>query len=320
MHNRRPPITEQPVLTVAPRDLDFGEVWETDEFRLVLPIHNNTPTRMRLTEWRSSCDCLGVEPSSLEFAPDGTRAVSVKLDLASKLRVRPTAAQTVAVNLIGSLSDGRSVTWQIHGVVKPLLKASPALSFAPLSELAQPYGLKPLALEFTEPVSLAALESDSPFVTASFGGAASRPHAQCLFALRFASVIPVGEHRFTLTARGEVPSSGQQFVKQLGGAIRVAADVQADPNHVVFPSKMIGECAEETVLLKSLTGRAVSIEAVTTIGEGLTAEATEGEPRVTIRQRSARGGQVTTRVHVVARSEGRLYDVVILVASLWINP
>jgi hypothetical protein len=142
-------------------------VWETDDFELALPVRNTSATPQRLIEWSSSCNCLGVEPRSLGFGPHEAKTVTVKLDIASKLRMNPTAAQAVGVTLAGTLADGTTAKWQIRGVVKPLVKTYPDLSFRSLSELAQPYEAKQVDVEFTEPVSVESLETDSPLITPS---------------------------------------------------------------------------------------------------------------------------------------------------------
>jgi hypothetical protein len=294
-------------------------VWETDRFELVVPIRNNSAASVRLTEWRNSCNCLSVEPPSLEFGPDETKPVTVTIDLASKLRMNPTAAQVVAVPLSGTLGDGTTVSWRIRGVVKPLVKTYPDLSLPLLSELAQPYPGRHVDLEFIEPVLIESLDSDSPFVTASLRESAAATRTACPIELKLDGAIPIGEHRFTLSVQGTVGSSRQRVVKLLGGVVRVAPDVQGDPGQVVFPAKTIGDESEETVVLKSLTGRGVSIEAVAVEGEGLATDWVKGGSALVVRQRSTKAGQVTTRVRVVVRSEGRASEVVIPVTSLGIN-
>ena len=294
---------EQPALHIAPEYLDFGEVWETDDFALVIPIHNRSNTPLRLTGWKSSCNCLGVEPGSLEFAPQATKTVTIKLDIASKVRLNPTSTQAVSVNFSGALSNGTTAEWRVLGAVKPLVKHYPDLLFPPASELIQPYGVRQVRLEFNEPVLVTTLESDSPLVI-PVRREAELPQAVCPIELRFATTIPVGEHPFTLTVGGETRAPRQRVVKRLAGLLRVAQDIQGEPGHVVFPARAVGEVVEETVTVRSLTGRPVQIESIASDGEGLAAEVVKGEPKIIVQQRATRTGQAVTHARVVARSDG----------------
>ena len=322
--NTRPTTTKKPdqqsVLSINPRDLNLGEVWETDQFELVLPIRNTAATPVRIAEWRNSCSCLGVDPPSLEFGQSETKTVRVSLDLGSKVRLNPKDARLTGVNLGAMLGDGNVVAWPILATVKPLVKTYPDLVFPPVSELGQSSGPKPADLEFTAPVSIGTVESDSPFVFATLREPASSPQVRCPIELRFATTIPVGDHRFTVSVNGVTQSPRQPVVKRLGGILRIVPDIQGDPGQVIFPAKAIGCEGEETVVLKSLTGRGVQIESVATDGEGLTADWIKGELKLVVRQRSTQTGQLTTYVRVGVRSGERVYEVVIPVTSLWVNP
>lgn len=319
-HQTPNPSALPAALSIDPQYLDFGEVWETDHFQLVLPVRNVTADPVRLVEWRTSCTCLDVKPLAMEFGPNETKRATVLLDIGSKFRMNQTATQHVGVNLAAALGDGKVVEWAVRGMAKSVMKTYPDLVFPPVSELAQPYGAKHADLEFTSPISIESVSTDSLFIMAAIREDATSPQTRRPIELRFAAAIPCGEHRFTLTVEGATQSPQQQVVKRFSGVLRIVPDIQGDPGQVVFPAMAVGGEGEETVALKSLTGRAVHIESVAVDGEGLTAEQVAGEAKLVVKQRSMKVGQLSTRVRVTVRSGERVCDVIIPVSSLWMDP
>ncbi|MCI0704045.1 MAG: DUF1573 domain-containing protein [Planctomycetia bacterium] len=316
-----PPPVAQPDLVIDPQYLDFGEVWETDEFEWSLPIQNQSHAPIRIARWINSCGCLSIEPAALDLRPGETATVKIRLDLTAKLHLNPDTVQPVVVGIDAVLGDGsRGPTWVIRGKVKTLLSSNPDLIFKQMPDVAQPYPAKQLSLDLVQSATNLTVESDSPHITAFIQPGNGQPQARVPIELRFAHSIPLGDHKFSLTVRGEFGSPRCAFSKRLNGILSVVPDVQPEPGAVVFPARRLGEEAEDVIALKSLTGATFRIESVTAEGDGLSATLTKAEPQITIRQRSAKLGQHVAHVKVVATSGGRVYQLTIPVTSLWIQP
>ena len=75
-----PPKSEEPALTVDPRYLDFGEVWETDQFEWTAPVCNRTEAPLQVSSFGSSCSC--VSATSTKVIPaGGTAPLTFRIDL-----------------------------------------------------------------------------------------------------------------------------------------------------------------------------------------------------------------------------------------------
>ncbi len=74
-----PPI-EHPDLTVDPRDLDFGEVWETDQFKWAVTVHNATDKPTIASAYSTSCSCIPAT-SSKTIPPNSSEPLDFQIDL-----------------------------------------------------------------------------------------------------------------------------------------------------------------------------------------------------------------------------------------------
>ena len=73
-----PPL---PALYVADDQLDLGEVWESRDAVLTVPISNRTDKPIEILNFESSCDCGEISPRQLTVPANGTSNVTVKMDL-----------------------------------------------------------------------------------------------------------------------------------------------------------------------------------------------------------------------------------------------
>jgi hypothetical protein len=117
-----PPEAEQPALTIDPQYLDFGEVWETDQFEWTVPVRNQTESPLQASAHGTSCAC--VSPSSTKMIPaGGTAPLAFRIDLhatacasAEPQAVRDTKIR-VAISRDTSPTE-KPVTVELRGRVK----------------------------------------------------------------------------------------------------------------------------------------------------------------------------------------------------------
>ena len=76
-----PAMAPLPPLYVAEEKRDLGEVWETSDAVLTVPISNSTDKPIEILDFETSCDCGEISPRRLTVPANGTANVSVKMDL-----------------------------------------------------------------------------------------------------------------------------------------------------------------------------------------------------------------------------------------------
>jgi hypothetical protein len=65
--------------------LDLGEVWESPNHTVTVPIRNGGPHPVTITEFASTCDCSGFSPHYLTIPAGGTVDLSIRIDLTHRL-------------------------------------------------------------------------------------------------------------------------------------------------------------------------------------------------------------------------------------------
>ncbi len=70
-----------PALYIADDKQDLGNVWESCDAILTVPISNRTDKPIEILDFESSCDCGEISPRQLTVPANGTANVTVKMDL-----------------------------------------------------------------------------------------------------------------------------------------------------------------------------------------------------------------------------------------------
>jgi hypothetical protein len=68
-------------LYIDPKYLDFGEVWEQDQFEWKLTIENRRREAIAIKNFQSSCDCAQVTPTDLRLLPGQSKEITLVVDL-----------------------------------------------------------------------------------------------------------------------------------------------------------------------------------------------------------------------------------------------
>ncbi|MCI0380494.1 MAG: hypothetical protein L0215_23150 [Gemmataceae bacterium] len=117
-------------LFVAPECLDIGTVWETSQFKWVLPIDNRSTKDVQIKGFWSSCVCADITQRSLQIPAHEKRDLELLIDLTPKLA---TEAQgdihelRVSIHPEIETASGRRIVlkdWQVFGKVRPVLRLS----------------------------------------------------------------------------------------------------------------------------------------------------------------------------------------------------
>lgn len=120
-------------LSAAPGDLDFGDVWEQDEFPWRLHLRNTSGAAIAVADVVLSCDAQRIEPRSFVVAPGAEIVVELRLDLAAKCASSAgLPARMAAVRVMPRLQgdDHMLPGWVVSGKVrKPIEFSEPSIHF-----------------------------------------------------------------------------------------------------------------------------------------------------------------------------------------------
>ncbi|MBX9578829.1 MAG: DUF1573 domain-containing protein [Gemmataceae bacterium] len=251
-HRPDPPAA---VLTLDPRDLDFGEAWETDRFRWVVRVRNTSEKAVHIERVGASCGCTGVTPQQLTLDPAATADLSLAIDLTAN----PDPSGEFAVRLTVEPADpatGRALppaVAVVQGRRRPVFRIAPVHFLGRYSRATPPGG--PWTVPFTSAVPL---DRVSASASGSFERAEVTPTdpAGTAFVARVwpRGPLPLGEFGGELALR---PHRGGEAVPdrrtRLSGA--VVPDVEAEPPTVSGGGRAAGESFEYPVRLQSLSGQ-----------------------------------------------------------------
>ena len=84
-HVDTPPQSFTPALTIDPAELNLGELWEEPEFTAAVSLRNTSDGAVSVKSFGTSCDCSGVEPSTVVVPAQGSVPLRVKMDLTHRL-------------------------------------------------------------------------------------------------------------------------------------------------------------------------------------------------------------------------------------------
>jgi len=307
-------------LSVPTENLDFGEVWEDESFVWNLPITNRGSEELKIQQFVPSCGCIAIESKSLEIPSQATRTVQVKINL-SRGKWRPDEAVRLFSEKVTALVDGKPVrheSWALNGKVRKLFDVAPALVSFEEGSLVEGHSFPSKTVEvsaYTELTGLAA-ECRPPLGTAVV--VASKNNTSNT---RFSVIVtpnkatlPVGNLEFEVVLRGHTKDAVLPPVPfmVLG---KVLQEVEAVPPAILFGHGILGERAEDTVVLRSRTGEAFRVLTVQSSSESIEAErlkdSPDSSPQFRIQQTFRGTGQQTAQMTFVAVIDGRRISVVV---------
>lgn len=300
-------------LVVSASDLDIGEVWETTDFSLDLPIHNRSGSEKKIEEFATSCLCTAVEPRTLAIPPGGAATVRVRIDPNHRspddisLAVRPFA---VEITPIQSTSLPHQPGWRIHGLFKSRVTLS-ALSLPFGEEVVQGAPAVTRKVVATAHVPIRRLEARVEPATVGTASVVRVPDQPDRVELRItpANTLPIGPFKATVIV-DVVESSGNVVP---GAALPIAGNVQPEarllPARLMLGVHPVGTTAETVVVLQAPAETAWAVDHTETdssdvIVEATTADGIAAGRAFRVKQRAVREGNQTDTVRFIVRKAG----------------
>jgi Protein of unknown function (DUF1573) len=317
-------------LFVPPERLAFGQTWESKEFTWALPITNWDQQDVEIEHFATTCNCTKIEPSSLSIPPGQTREVRLTVDLTPERNTKQAESQQWAfeVGIGPKLRDEEAPKvpdwWIVRGTVQRLLRLSvPVVDMGRQSERSQPLPLRHLLVSSAVPLKGLTATTPLSFVPVISALEPER-HDQFQLTINSPPGLPIGpvKEEIRLTARLE---TGEEVTKIVPVTGRIVADCQPDPPAAVLGARLVGETAQESVMLYSLTKQPFEVIDYTVAGKGLSLLALPegpGEgPAFRVQQEIVEAGEQTGKVFFKLRTaRGEPVEVVVTVSYRGLNP
>lgn len=296
-------------LEVPSGALDIGEVWETEEFNWTVPIKNRSGNPIEIAWFSKSCSCVAIEPESFTIQAGETREIRLKIDLASN---SASSTRDLAVSLSPRLktdSDGAAIgpEWKVSGRILRAISLTGRGNFGRHSEFEQPLPIISTSIGILEPLASLSATCNSPDFTASIDFS---PHNTTTATLRLAakSPLPVGKFGVTVGLHPVLKDGKALPVRHVQFEGEILPDVESAPPTLQVGGRYLNETIEETIALRSLTGRHITVVRTEVVGEGIAVESV-AEGRYRIRQIVCKVGTQTNYVRLIVNSGGNQYTV-----------
>jgi hypothetical protein len=315
-------------LRVPPEQLNFGEVYETSEFNLPLCIENLRDKEVEIAEFASSCNCTAVAPKSLTIPPGQKRTISLSLDLTSERNKVPAGKLHDFAVMIGPrLKDAPRDTslgqWRIQGRVRTTIRFDrPVIDFGRNSEVSQPLPPQKARVSSDLPLRDLVATSDSSSLKVQVQ---RLPGATGQFELTIRPLeLPRGEFTSKISLVPVSESGEELSAKWHPVKGRVVSDFQTSPPAVLLGARVVGEVAQESLALYSLSGQGFEVEKTSLEGEGLAldecGEKGIGDLNFAVNQKIAKPGHQDGRVVFLIRTNsGKRAELVVPVSYLGIT-
>lgn len=307
-----------PALVVDSSYLDFGTVWEQEQFEWSIPIENRSDAAITVESFRSSCLCTDVTPRRFVIPANGSRTIQVTLDLTEKdnhlldplapLTPRPFSV-TIEPILTPPPSTTHLIAWQLKGRVQPAYQLQQEIiDFGQRSVLAQPFEVESVPVLCDEQVQDIRVDCNADWVACTV-----QRNSRTSFNIQVTPYygMPAGYYPGTLRIFGITRTGEPLPEKRLSVAAHILGDIQPTPPQLLWPAKPIGQLIEDSLELRSLTNRDFTIDRIETDSDKVEVLLIPGDPlsansrRVQVRYVISRAGdqKETIRFHVTPVGE-----------------
>ncbi|MGL4555416.1 MAG: hypothetical protein ACRC33_29970 [Gemmataceae bacterium] len=289
-------------LLVRPAALRLGEVNETSDHKVVLPLKNVSGRTLHLADIQAGCACVDISPRAGVLEPNQTLAVNLTIDLTKRMPwERHAAEREVRLEIRPRLENGKvpEKGWLLEGKSRARVTADTnKLSF----------GDRPVSGWANEPrVIEARVHGRSGSLAAAVeppgsGQASVTELGEGRFnvAIRPASSLPPGPFSFAVAlSAGESGDGPKEVYLRVPVTGSMQPEVRAFPAQVLLGPRRVGTAAATVVQLQSPPGAGWEVDRIEIDDADLKAEAVAGGYRIT--QHVAREGDRTATVRFQVR-------------------
>lgn len=251
--------TQHVALHIDPTHLDFGEVWETDQFEWQVPVRNSSSEPIRAVSGASSCACASATPTVV-IPPGGTAEMKFRIDLRPRSGgAEPTAVRDtrikVSIGIDLSVSDTNSEI-ELRGRVRKALVVA--------TNLVDLGCIPPGGMPITRVIAVRPLMALSD-LTATPDDEVVRcrlapTNTGWDLSLTPIANLPPGNYKTTVRLQPTLASNNQPPAVNLSAQFDLLGDIQPDSSPLVLGTHTVGSNAEGRITLRSLSGRPFVVE------------------------------------------------------------
>lgn len=292
--------------------LVLGEVWETSDHKVDIPIRNIDTKTISVVDFSSSCGCLSVEPRTFQLAPGATQMVRLRINLMLSQRNDGGAAgKEFTVVLTPVLSDGsvQQQTWTLQGTVKRLLRLSDPRPFIALTVGEDSETVISATATTRMDGLLGSAEPDLANIVVDRDPA---DVDRFLVRIRPKQSLPPGPLEFSVHLRPHRDGEQLQGVTFVVAGV-VRGRISAQPELLHLGGHPVGSTATDDLTLRPTKSTAFTVESITSVAPGIIirpANSGGAEKRYTIsRQIVKEGQQEDTVTFAVRTQDGRIENV-----------
>jgi hypothetical protein len=254
-------------LSVDAGDLSVGELWETEKYRLSLPVRNNGSQPITVRKYDTSCGCSHVSSPEMTIPAGETSHVFLDINLVDVGEQSSAVVRDFELALAASTDAGMDrIGWVVHGKVKRVLEVGETdISFEGARELIRGYSYAE-SVEIISHFPLASLEAVcSPSVAeVVLEDRGSEPQKFTLLVAPHAN-LEVGRHVGEISLVGVLPN-GDRVLRTIAVRATVRPSIIAEPLAI----RLDGAEADRS-------GNGVLVTLTSAIGEGFRIERMDSE-------------------------------------------
>ncbi|MCI0704050.1 MAG: DUF1573 domain-containing protein [Planctomycetia bacterium] len=265
-----PPPVAQPDLVIDPQYLNFGEVWETDQFEWTLTVENRGSDTSTVTGLHGSCTCMSVTPSQFTLPPGQKQHVQVVLNLRSRssqtdVPTQDDFAASLQANLRGK---EKPVYWELRGRIRRSISTLDRIDLGSVSHRSPSAATQLLPVRsLSGSISSLEVKPSPPIIRTELSRGTGDSFQ--------ITVLPVtglakGKHESAVILT-PVQENGERLPSiKVPVTFEVGEEVQATPQVIQFGGREVGQEAREALTLRSLGGLSFHVKSVRAEGNGLT--------------------------------------------------
>jgi hypothetical protein len=268
---RLPSPDTNPSVVIRPHQLDFGGVWEQDQFVWPVEVENVTDRPQAVVSVSGSCACQTFEPRAFTLPPHGKQRVAVSLNLRQTESPNSAGETPFRVAIWAQVAGERKqLDWVLSGRVRQAVRVPQRLDLGRVSDLAPAKAAFTFGVPAYVPLGGLTVKSMGPAVEVESKHLYVGDRVHFNVTVTPNRGLPAGAHESNLVLTPHDPDGKPLPPKTVVARLTLGPDVQATPDLIYTGHREPGDTHAETITLHSVSGRTMTVTKAEAVGPGLT--------------------------------------------------